>query len=181
MNAYPCCAHVQTECSSTREKCPDTNVTLAMRLPLPFSVPRRSLARIINTDKRPVHLVQPLQTILQRLRDIMCPTQPRVFPEHNVHFHPDSVARVVCGDGFVGVDDGGKAPCEEGDLFEHVGGYGGAGEAGDVFETRFGPVVDDEEGKDGSADGVEPPEVELVPDQREEEGERVEDNVSFTV
>ena len=88
---------------------------------------------------------------------------------------------MVRRDGFVGVDDGGETPGEEGDLFEDVGGDGGAGEAGDVFEAGFGPVVDDEEGEEGGADGVEPPEGELVADEREEEGEGVEDDVGFAV
>ena len=88
---------------------------------------------------------------------------------------------MVRRDGLVGVDDGGEAPGEEGDFFEEVGGDGGAGEAGDVFDAGFGPVVDDEEGEEGGTDGVEPPEVELVAYQWEEEGERVEDDVGFAV
>ena len=88
---------------------------------------------------------------------------------------------MVRRDRFVRVYDGGEAPGEESDLFEDVGGDGGAGEAGDVFETGFGPVVDYEEGEEASADGVEPPEVELVSYQWEKEGERVEDNVGFAV
>ena len=111
----------------------------------------------------------------------MRPAQPRLLLEHNVHLDPHSVARVVCRDGFVGVYDGGEAPGEEGDLLEDVGGDGGTGEAGDVFETGFGPVVDDEEGEEGRTDGIEPPEVELVTDQGEEEGERVKHNVGFAV
>ena len=130
-------------------------------------VPRRPLARIIDTDKRPIHLAQPLEAILQRLGDIMGAAQLRVLCEHDVHFDPDAVAGVVCGDGLVGVHDGGEAPGEEGDLFEEAGGDGGAGEAGDVLEAGLRPVVDDEEGEEGGADGVEPPEVELVPDQWE--------------
>lgn len=71
---------------------------------------------------------------------------------------------MVRGDGLVRVYDRGETPGEESDLFEDVGGDGGAGEAGDVFEARFGPVVDYEEGEEGGADGVEPPEGELVSD-----------------
>lgn len=82
---------------------------------------------------------------------------------------------------FVGVYDGGETPGEERDLFEDVGGNGGAGEAGDVFETGFGPVVDYEEGEEGGADGVEPPEGKLVAEKGEEEREGVEDNVGFAV
>ena len=88
---------------------------------------------------------------------------------------------MVRGDRFVGVHDGRKTPGEERDLFENIGGDGGTGEPGDVFETRFGPVVDYEEGEEGGADGVEPPEVELMANQWEEEGERVEDDVGFAV
>ncbi len=88
---------------------------------------------------------------------------------------------MVRRDGFVSVDDGGKTPGEECDFFEDGGRDGGTGQAGDVFETGFGPVVDDEEGKEGRADGVEPPEVELVAYQWEKEGEGVEDNVGLAV
>ena len=64
---------------------------------------------------------------------------------------------------------------------EDGGGDGGAGEAGDVFEAGFGPVVDDEEGEEGGADGVEPPEVELVAEEGKEEGEGIEDDVGLAV
>ena len=52
---------------------------------------------------------------------------------------------------------------------------------GDVLETGGGPVGDYEEGEEGGADGVEPPEGELMADKREEEGESVEDDVGFAV
>ena len=84
-------------------------------------------------------------------------------------------------DSFVRVDDGREAPGQEGDFLEEGGGDGGAGEAGDVLEAGFGPVVDDEEGEEGGAEGVEPPEGELVAEEGEEEGEGVEDDVGFAV
>ncbi len=84
-------------------------------------------------------------------------------------------------DRFVGIDDGSEAPGEVGDFFEDARVDGGASEAGDVFEERFGPVVDYEEGEEGGAEGVEPPEGELVADEGEEERERVEDDVGFAV
>ena len=87
-------------------------------------MPRRSLTGIINTNKRPIHLLQPLQTILQRLRDIVRPVQPRLLLEHDVQLHPHPVAGMVRGDGLVGVDDGCEPPGEEGDLLEEVGGDG---------------------------------------------------------
>lgn len=144
-------------------------------------MPRGTLTRVIHTDKRAVHLPQPLEAILQRLRDVVRAVQPRVRFEHDVELDPDAVAGVVRRDGLVGVDDGGEAPGEEGDLLEEGRGDGGAGEAGDVLEAGGGPVVDDEEGEEGGADGVEPPEGQLVADQGEEEGERVEDDVGFAV
>lgn len=88
---------------------------------------------------------------------------------------------MVCRDRFVGVHHGRKTPGEERHFLENVGGDGGAGEAGDVFETCFGPVVDYEEGEESGADGVKPPEVELMAYQWEEEGKRVEDDVGFAV
>ena len=144
-------------------------------------MPRRTLTRVIHTHKRPIHLLQPLEAILQRLRYIVRAVQPRVLFEHDVELDPDAVAGVVRRDGLVSVDDGGEAPGEEGDFLEEVGGDGGAGEAGDVFEARRCPVVDDKDGEDGGADGVEPPEGELVADEGEEEGERVEDDIGFAV
>ena len=144
-------------------------------------MPRRSLARIIHTHKRPVHLLQPLQTILQRLRHIVRPAQPRLLAQHDVQLDPDAVAGVVRRDGLVGVDHGGEAPGQKGDFLQQGGRDGGAGEAGHVFEAGGGPVVDYEEGEEGGADGVEPPEGELVADEGEEEGQGVEDDVGFAV
>lgn len=60
-------------------------------------------------------------------------------------------------------------------------GDGGAGETRDVLERGVGPVVDYEEGEEGGADGVEPPEREGVAEEGEEEGEGVEDHVCFAV
>ena len=130
----------------------------------PLGMPRRSLARIIDTHKRPVHLLQPLEAILQRLRHVVRPAQPRLLFQHDVQFDPDAVAGVVRRDGLVGVDDGGEAPGQKGDFLEEGGRDGGAREPGHVFEAGRGPVVDDEEGEEGGADGVEPPEGELVAD-----------------
>lgn len=87
-------------------------------------MPRRTLTRIIHTHKRPIHLLEPLETILQRLRHIVRAVQPRVLLQHDVEFDPDAVAGVVGRDGLVGVDDGGEAPGEEGDFLEEVGGDG---------------------------------------------------------
>ena len=111
----------------------------------------------------------------------MGPVEPLVRLEHDVHLDPDAVAGVVGGDGLVGVDGGGEAPGEEGDLAEDAGGDGGAGEAGDVVDAGFGPVGDDEEGEEGGAEGVEPPEGEAVAEKWEEEGEGIEDDVGFAV
>ena len=147
----------------------------------PLGMPRRSLARIIHTHKRPVHLLQPLETILQRLRHIMRPAQPRLLAQHDVQFDPDAIARMVRRDGLVGVDHGGEAPGQKGDFLEEGGRDGGAGEPGCVFEAGGGPVGYDEEGEEGGAEGVEPPEGELVAEEGEEEGEGVEDDVGFAV
>ena len=118
----------------------------------PLRMPRRPLTRIIHTNKRPIHLLQPLETILQRLRDVMGAAQPRLLLEHNVQLDPDAVAGVVGRDGLVGVDDGGEAPGQEGDFLKEGGRDGGAGEAGYVGEAGGGPVGDDEEGEEGGAD-----------------------------
>lgn len=54
---------------------------------------------------------------------------------------------MVCRNYFVVINDGGKTLGEECDPFKGVGGNGGAGEAGDVFETGFRQVVDYEKGR----------------------------------
>ena len=45
-----------------------------------------------------------------------------------------------------------------------------AAKAGDVFDAGAGPVVDDEEGEETGAYGVEPPNVGFGADEWEEEG-----------
>ena len=142
---------------------------------------RRSLTRIIHHHKRPIHLPQPFQTILQRLRHIVRAIQPRPHIQHDIHLNPHSIPRMIRRDGLVGVHDGSEAPGEEGDFLEQAARDGGAGQVGDVFEAGGGPVGDYEEGEEGGADGVEPPEGELVAEEGEEEGEGVEDDVGFAV
>ena len=144
-------------------------------------MPRRPLTRIIHTHKRPIHLLQPLQTILQRLRDIMAPIQPAPTLQHNIQLHPHAITRVVRGDRFVRVDDGSEAPGEVGDFLQEGGRDSAAGEADDVGEHCGCPVVDYEEGEEGGAEGVEPPEGEVVADEGEEEGEGIEVDVRFAV
>lgn len=58
---------------------------------------------------------------------------------------------------------------------------GGTGEAEDVFETGGCPVVDDEEGEESGAEGVEPPEIGGVADVGKDKGESIEDDVGFAV
>lgn len=108
-------------------------------------------------------------------------TQPRLLIQHDIHLDPHAIAGMIRRDGLIRVHDGGEAPGQECDLFQEVGGDGGAGEAGYVFDAGFGPVVDDEEGEEGGAEGVEPPEGEGVAEEGEEEGEGVEDYVGFAV
>ena len=58
---------------------------------------------------------------------------------------------------------------------------GGSRKARDVLHTRVGPVIDDEEGEEGGAEGIKPPEGEEMADEGEGEGEGVEDDVGFAV
>lgn len=85
---------------------PPPNPNSPKNPPLNDSMPRRSLTRIIHTHKRPIHLAQALETILQRLGHIVREAQLRLLVEHDVHFDPDAVAGVVGDYGFVGVDLG---------------------------------------------------------------------------
>ncbi|PQE23842.1 hypothetical protein CJF30_00008878 [Rutstroemia sp. NJR-2017a BBW] len=82
--------------------------------------------------------------------------QGRAFVKQNIDFDPDAVARVTVVDG-------------------------GAREAEDVFETGGCPVVDDEEGEEAGAEGVQPPEVGGLADVGEDQGEGVEDYVGFAI
>ena len=58
---------------------------------------------------------------------------------------------------------------------------GGTGEAEYVLQTGGRPVVDDEEGEQSGAEGVQPPDFGGVADVGEDEGEGVEDDVGFAV
>ena len=55
----------------------------------------RPLRRIIYAHKRPVDFIQALQTILQRLSDVVRVLKGRLFVEQDVDFDPDAFAGVV--------------------------------------------------------------------------------------
>lgn len=107
--------------------------------------------------------------------------QPRPNIQHDINLDPDAVAGMVRGDGLVGVDDGRETPGEKGDFLKGAVVDGGAGEACHVGEAGRGPVVDDEEGEEGGAEGVQPPEGKSVAEEGEEQGERIEEYVGFAV
>ena len=141
------------------------NITTLCNHPaLPLRMPRRPLTSIINHHKRPIHLLQPLQTILQRLRHIMRPTQPRLPIQHDIHLHPHPIPSMIRRNRLVSINHGSEAPSEESDFLENACVDGGTGEAGHVFDAGGGPVLVYEEGEEGGAEGVEPPEGELVAD-----------------
>lgn len=79
------------------------------------------------------------------------------------------------------VDEGGEAPGQVGQFLGQGVVDGQAAQPRHVLEPGRGPVVDDEEGEQAGADGVEPPDVRLGADEGEEEGGGVEDDVGFAV
>ena len=88
----------------------------------------------INSHKRPIHFPQPLQTILQSLRDIMHPPQPRLLPHYNIHLHPHPVPRMIRRNRLVRLDDGRKPPRQVRHLLQNPIVDGGACQAGHVLE-----------------------------------------------
>lgn len=73
------------------------------------------------------------------------------------------------------VDQGREPPGEEDDLLQQPVLHRRAGQPGDVRDAGRRPVEDDEDGEQRGAERVEPPDVGLVADQREEQGQRVLD------
>lgn len=144
-------------------------------------MPRRALNRIITRHKRSIHLGQPLTTILQRLRHIMSLFQRGSLGQQNIHLDPNPVACMIRRDAFVSVDERGKAPREKREFLLETIVDGGTGEAEYVLQTGGRPVVDDEEGEQSGAEGVQPPDFGGVADVGEDEGEGVEDDVGFAV
>ena len=95
---------------------------------------------------------------------------------------PDAIARMVGRDGLEPAHERTKSVRQEGELLlQRVVDAAAAVEARHVLEARAGPVVDDEEGEQGCAHGIEPPDPGRVADEREEQRERVEDDVGLAV
>ena len=84
--------------------------------------------------------------------------------QQNIDLYPNAVSGMIRTDGFIAIDERREPPCEEGDFVVHPIVNCCASQAEDVFETCFGPIVDDEQGKQSSAEGVKPPDVRCVAD-----------------
>ena len=131
--------------------------------------------------KRPVDRRHAFQHILQALAQVVAVAQTHVLIQHDVDLDVELVARVVGLQTLDGLDGLGEA---HGEVEEHVtlvGGGGGAGEVADVLGRGRGPVQDDEEREQQAPQGVEPPHARVEADQREDDGEGVEDDVGQRV
>lgn len=56
-----------------------------------------------------------------------------------------------------------------------------AGQSCDVLQARSRPVVDDEQGQDGRADRIQPPNTNLMPDQGKQKRQRVEVHIRLAI
>lgn len=142
---------------------------------------RQIPAGVIQMDKGAVDARHTLEHILQTLAQVVAVPEGHALVEDDVDFDVELVARVVGLAALDGFDGFGEAHGEvEEDVAVFVGG-GGAGEVFDVGAGGAGPVDDDVEGEEEAAEGVEPPEGGVVADEREDDGEDVEDDVGHGV
>lgn len=144
-------------------------------------MPPRPQRAIINTHKAPIDLLQALKAILNRLGDIVGARQRRLLIQQDIQLDPDAIASMIRCHGLVSRDDGGEAPGEKEQFALDSSGHGGAGQARDILQRGVGPVIDDVEGEQGGAEGIEPPDVGLCADEGEEERGGVEVDVGFAV
>lgn len=146
-----------------------------------ISLQTSTQALTIRSNKSTIHLAQTLTAILQSLSNIMRPGQLGALVEQDINLDPNAIAGVIGSDALEAIDDGAEPVAQVQQLLLEVRVGGLAGQTGDVFEAGPGPVVDDEEGEEAGADGVEPPGAGLCADEGEEEGEGVEVDVGFAV
>lgn len=135
----------------------------------------------VRSDKSSVNLTEPLTTVLQRLCNVVTLVKPRVLVQEQINLDPNAVTGVVGGDALEAVNDGAESVAQVHDLLLQIGVGGLAGEARHVFETGACPVVDDEEGEQAGAYGVEPPGGGFEAYEGEEKREGVEVDVCFAV
>jgi len=104
------------------------------------------------------------------------PQRRLLFHEH-IDLHTDTITRMVALETLETLDEGREAVCHIHHLAFHTVTGLLTGQTGDVLKASASPVVDDEKRKASCAEGIEPPDTDVASNEREQEGERVEDDV----
>lgn len=119
----------------------------------------RIVARIINMHKCPVNNGYGLQEVGEHLAEVVAVLERHVGGEDDVGLNEELVSRVVGAQVLDLADGGGEAHCEVEEEVALVRMGGEAGEVADVEGRGLGPVEDDDEGEEETAEGVEPPDA----------------------
>lgn len=132
---------------------------------------------IIGVHERAVDHGHTLQDVLQTLAEIVRIAEAHVLIEHDVDLDVQLVACVVRLQSLDVPDRLGEAHGQVEQDVALVGGRRSAAQVPDVFRTGFAPVEYDVQRQEKAAQGVQPPDASVVADEREDDGECVEDDV----
>lgn len=107
--------------------------------------------------------------------------QGHLLIQHDIDLHIQLVARMI---GLAPLDalDAPREPHRQ--IQQNIAVLGGRGRTGEVSDVRrggAGPVEDHIQRQSEAAQGVEPPELGIVPDDGEDDGESVEDDIGHRV
>lgn len=144
-------------------------------------MPGRATFAVVCADEAAVDLLETLTAVLQGLHNVMCAGERCVLFEQDIELDPDRVASVIRSDTFEALDDWRETVRKVQQLLEHLLIRSLTGETGYVVEACVAPVVDNEEGEKTCASRIEPPEIGLVANEREEERKRVENDIGLTI
>lgn len=132
---------------------------------------------VVQMDKGAVDGGHALEHVLQALAEVVGVAQGDGLVEDDVDLDVELVARVV---GLQALDAADRAREAHGQVQQDVavgGRGGGAGEVPDVRRRGAGPVHDHVQREQQPAQGVQPPDLEVVPHDGEDDAEGVEDDV----
>jgi hypothetical protein len=118
---------------------------------------------------------------LQRLGDIMALSQWSLLIHKDVDLDTNTITRMVALHTFESFDQRRKAVRHKQHLALDTVIRRFTSKPRNIFEESACPIVDDVERKQASAQRIQPPDLELMADEGEEKGQRVEVNVCFTV
>ena len=142
---------------------------------------REVVIRVIEMDECAVYARHAFEDILQTLPQIVAIPQAGALVQHDIDFHVQFVACVVSLTALNGLDRLGKPHGEIQEDVAVVGGGRGASEVFDVQGGGLGPIDDDVQAEEETAEGVEVPEFGVGADEGEDDGENVEDDVGHGV